>query len=154
MRIFLLLLLAFPFVELALLISLADWIGAGGVFLYLVLSALLGIVMLRNQKLGALLTLFSVMREGRASVWQLMWPLRYLLAGALFVLPGIISEVAAVLLLLPFKGPALGSPGMGGTAAGNPPFDTPPEPQAGGSTIDGEYHRVDDDRTQLTERKP
>ena len=40
--IFLLLLLAFPFVELALLISLADWIGAGGVFLYLVLSALLG----------------------------------------------------------------------------------------------------------------
>ena len=153
MRIFLLLLLAFPFVELALLISLADWIGAGGVFLYLVLSALLGIVMLRNQKLGALLTLFSVMREGRASVWQLMWPLRYLLAGALFVLPGILSEVAAVLLLLPFKGPALGSAGTGGTA-GRPPFDTPPEPQAGGSTIDGEYHRVDDDRTQLTERKP
>ena len=153
MRIFLLLLLAFPFVELALLISLADWIGAGGVFLYLVLSALLGIVMLRNQKLGALLTLFSVMREGQASVWQLMWPLRYLLAGALFVLPGILSEVAAVLLLLPFKGPALGSAGTGGTA-GSPPFDTPPEPQAGGSTIDGEYHRVDDDRTQLTERKP
>ncbi|MCG9064053.1 membrane protein FxsA [Laribacter hongkongensis] len=154
MRIFLLLLLAFPFVELALLISLADWIGAGGVFLYLVLSALLGIVMLRNQKLGALLTLFSVMCEGRASVWQLMWPLRYLLAGALFVLPGILSEVAAVLLLLPFKGPALGGAGTGGTA-GSPPFDTPPGPQAGGgSTIDGEYHRVDDDRTQLTERKP
>ena len=73
---------------------------------------------------------------------------------ALFVLPGIISEVAAVLLLLPFKGPALGSAGTGGTA-GSPPFDTPPGPQAGGgSTIDGEYHRVDDDRTQLTERKP
>jgi UPF0716 protein FxsA len=52
------------------------------VFLLVVASSLLGIWMLRNQKLGALITLSSVLRQGQqVSLYSLLWPLRYALSG-------------------------------------------------------------------------
>ncbi|WP_434630903.1 FxsA family protein [Chromobacterium sp. CV08] len=136
MRALLLLLLIYPFAEIAALVALADHIGGLAVFLLVVLSSMLGLWMLRHQKLGALLTLGSMMRQGdKVSLYSLLWPLRYALAGVLFLLPGLLSDLAAILLLLPLKGPdiqlrtAPPAPG-GGTASGD--------------VIEGEYNRVDE----------
>lgn len=130
MPIFLLVLL-FPIIEILLLVSLANHIGLMATLLYLILSALLGSWMLRNQKLGTLLTLGSIMRQGeRVSIYSLLWPLRYALAGVLFIIPGILSEVGAILLLLPLKGPAMQ------TASRQAPMDD--------DVIEGEFQRVDD----------
>jgi len=131
MRIFLLLLLLYPLLEIATLVALADHFGGGTVLLIVLASSLLGVWMLRNQKLGALLTLSSVLRQGgQVSLYSLLWPLRYALSGLLFAIPGIISDLLAILLLLPFKGPALKVPVAG---HGNSPDDV----------IEGEYSRVD-----------
>ena len=138
MRALLLLLLIYPFAEIAVLVALADHIGGLAVFLLVLLSSMLGLWMLRNQKLGALLTLGSLMRQGeKVSLYSLLWPLRYALAGLLFLLPGLLSDALAVLLLLPIKGPEIQMPTGGPRPA--------PGPAAGpGDVIEGEYSRVDD----------
>lgn len=131
MRAFLLMILLYPFLEVASLVYMADKLGGGFVLGWVVISALIGILMLRNQKIGALLTLGAVFnqREG-LSLYALLWPLRFLLAGVLFVIPGVISDVLAVLLLLPLSGPKLRMPN-----AAVAPRD---------GSIEGEYTRVDD----------
>ncbi|WP_024301170.1 FxsA family protein [Pseudogulbenkiania sp. MAI-1] len=131
MRGLLLLILLYPFAEIATLVAMADAWGGGVTMLWVVMSAIIGIAMLRNQQLGALLTLGSLMRQGdRVSLYSLLWPLRYLLAGVLFLIPGVISDVLALLLLLPLQGPTIKRPA------------TPP--QAADNVIDGEYTRVDE----------
>lgn len=131
MRIFLLILLVFPFAEITLLVMLASHIGTLGTLLYLLASAFLGSWMLRNQKLGALLTIGSIMRQGEGvSIYSLLWPLRYALAGVLFIIPGVLSELAGILLLLPLKGPKLKV-----ASQGQPLQD---------DVIEGEFQRVHD----------
>jgi UPF0716 protein FxsA len=130
------LILLFPVVEIMLLVALASHIGFMATLLYLILSALLGSWMLRNQELGALLTAGSVVRQGsRVSIYSLLWPVRYALAGVLFIIPGILSEIAAVALLLPLKGPAIR------TAPAGPAPDS--------DVIEGEFQRVDTPPTSL-----
>lgn len=132
----LLMVLLFPVVEILLLVSLASHIGLFATLLYLIASALLGSWMLRNQELGALLTLGSIMRQGnRVSAYALLWPIRYAFAGVLFIIPGILSEIFAILLLLPFKGPA--------TVAAQP------APAQDDTIIEGEFQRVDEAPTPI-----
>jgi UPF0716 protein FxsA len=141
MPLFLLIILAFPIAEITLLSMLASHIGVFGMLLYLIASALLGSWMLRNQKLGALLTMGSLMRQGEGiSIYSLLWPLRYALAGVLFILPGILSELAGVVLLLPLKGPALKA-----TTTGQGPM--PPDEDV----IEGEFQRVDEPRPSIAD---
>lgn len=137
MRAFLLVLLLYPIAELASLIYLADVIGSGWTFAWILATALLGIGMMRNGKLGSLLTLGSVMREREVSLFSLLWPLRIVLAGLLFAIPGLISDVLAIVLLLPFKGPSLKTP--------DPMQGFQPQQQSpqDGDIIEGEYQRVD-----------
>ncbi|MBI3145539.1 MAG: FxsA family protein [Pseudogulbenkiania sp.] len=131
MRGLLLLILLYPFAEIATLVAMADAWGGGMTMLWVILSAIIGIAMLRNQQLGALLTLGSLMSQGdRVSLYSLLWPLRYLLAGVLFLIPGVNSDVLAILLLLPLKGPSIPRPAA-------------PPPSAD-KVIDGEYTRVDE----------
>ncbi len=140
MRAILLLILAYPFLEVASLVYMADHFGGGFVLGWVVVSALIGVLMLRNQKVGALLTLGAVLRKpGEVSLYGLLWPLRFLLAGVLFLIPGFISDVLAVLLLLPLKGPSLKVPPAGGF--GGAGGQTGP---GGDGAIEGEYTRVDE----------
>ncbi|MBV8648565.1 FxsA family protein [Paludibacterium sp.] len=137
MPIFLFILLL-PIIEILLLVQLAGHIGFLGTLLYLILSAMLGSWMLRHQKVGALLALGSVLRHGEGtSIYSLLWPLRYALAGVLFIIPGVLSEIAALMLLLPLKGPKL----SGRAEAQTPPADD--------HVFEGEFHRVDDPAGQL-----
>lgn len=133
MRAFLFILLLYPFIEVAALVGLASRIGSGGVMLYILGCALLGIWMLRHQKLAALLTLRTIVhKEGRIPMYSMLWPMRYVLAGLLLILPGIINTLAAVLLLLPLR--------RVGIPMSQPQSPPPGQPPA----IDGEYQRVDD----------
>lgn len=139
MRIFLLIILAFPFVEIALLSMLASHIGVFGMLLYLLASALLGSWMLRNQQVGALFAAGSLLRQGQGvSIYSLLWPLRYALAGVLLIIPGVLSELFAIVLLLPLKG------FPGATQATRQPLAD--------DVIEGEFHRVDTTAEALPEQ--
>lgn len=136
MRVFLILLLLYPFAEVFSLVMLADAIGSGWTFVWTLFTFLLGIGMMRNSKLATLLTIGSVLKQKQVSLFALLWPIRIMLAGLLFAIPGLISDVFALLLLLPWKGPTLANmPPPGPQAA--------PEASSNGDIIEGEYQRVD-----------
>lgn len=98
---------------------------------YLGLSVLLGILMLRHQKLTTLLVLRDwVQRKGRLPAYSLLWPIRYAFAGVLFIIPGVINELVALLILLP----------IGGIPT---PNNKNPLSSTSDDVIEGEYHRVD-----------
>lgn len=144
MRIFLLLLLGFPLLEMGLLVWLGSKFGLW-VLLWLIATTVLGVMMLRHYGVSALLPVWGMMRQGQISLYQLLWPIRFVIAGVLFLIPGVLTDIAAILLLLPFGGPALQTPSQ--PSYGESPFTPPPrsESTAGEhTTIDGEYQRVDD----------
>ncbi|MDC7700984.1 FxsA family protein [Vogesella indigofera] len=136
MRAFLIVLLLYPFAEIFSLVTLADAIGGGWTIAWLLFTVLLGVAMMRNSKLASLLTIGSVLKQGQVSLLALLWPLRVMLAGLLFAIPGLISDVLALLLMLPWRGPTL---------ANMAPPSPPPaaDGSAGGDIIEGEYQRVD-----------
>jgi len=132
-------LLAFPLIELVGLIVLAGRIGGLAVLLWLIVSALAGLWILRNQRLGMLLTAWGALNAGgQMSLYQMLWPLRFMLAGVLRIFPGVFSDLIALVLLLPLRGPDLGA-GMGGE----------PPRAANDSVIEGEFSRVDDPKKRL-----
>ena len=63
-----------------------------------------------------------------------------LLAGVLLIFPGVISDLIALILLLPLRGPQLGA---GQSAPGEGPR------AANDSVIEGEFSRVDDPKKRL-----
>ena len=141
MRRFAWIILAFPVIELIGLVLLAGRIGGLATLLWLVASALAGMWILRNQRLGLLLTAWGALNQGgQMSLYQMLWPLRFLLAGVLLIFPGVISDIIALILLLPLRGPQLGAgsgaPGEGPRAAND-------------SVIEGEFIRVDDPKKRL-----
>lgn len=94
-------LLVIPVVELAVLVSLGHAIGAPAVLGLVVGSALLGLGLSRRE--GA-----RVLREWQGSVQRGELPREGLtssvllvLAGILFVVPGILTDAAGLLLLVP-----------------------------------------------------
>lgn len=132
MRALALIFLLYPFLEVSTLVWLADAIGGGATLLWVLASVVLGVFLLRNQNLAALLTLRATLQHrGEVSPYAMLWPLRTLLAGVLLIIPGLISDVIALILLLPLRGPTIR-------------VDTRGTPHAGADVIEGEYTRVDE----------
>jgi UPF0716 protein FxsA len=130
MRALLFLILLYPLAEIVALIALAQHFGALATFAFLAASALFGLFLLRNQKLAMLFSLGSLLQQGNGTVaiYPLLWPLRTMIAGVLFMIPGPISDVIGLLLLLPFRGPTLQTP-------------RPVQPD---NVIDGDFTAVDE----------
>lgn len=96
--------------------------------LWLALAFGLGILMLRHHKLAVMATLFSDLRTGAITPRSLFTLARYYIAALLFIIPGPISDVVGIVLLLPW----------GGQGTPRPPQDD--------SILEGEYRRVDPHR--------
>ena len=122
---FLLLVLGYPVAEIFSIFWLAGEIGGFWTFCWLLVSFLLGALMLRHHKLAVMLALFGDLRNGALTPRALLRVARYYLAALFFMIPGPLSDVAAILLLLPWGGSA-----------------TPPKPVDDG-ILEGEYRRVE-----------
>lgn len=94
-----LILLAFPFAELFLLISLADEYGWWLLF-YLVVVAYLGLQLIRGEKLLLSAKMMQSMAAGGNPVKTMLGSARNMMAGVLLIIPGVISDMIAVILLL------------------------------------------------------
>ncbi|WP_434778785.1 FxsA family protein [Neisseria sp. Ec49-e6-T10] len=91
--------------EICSIIFVADAIGAFWTMIWFIASFLLGLFMLRNVGLSKIFVLGSLWKNNTLSFYQAMWPIRYTLAAILFMIPGFVSDLLALLLILPFKGP-------------------------------------------------
>ena len=96
-----LLFLVLPFVEIVLIIQIGSTIGVGPTLAIMVLSAVLGSWLCKREGLGVLRRLNESLDEGRIPTTELADGALILLAGALMVTPGFITDVTGLLLLIP-----------------------------------------------------
>lgn len=118
-------LLAFPILEIVLLIKLGALYG-WWLALYLVLAAVAGWSLIQEERLALVGRLFQVARQGGHPATALFATARKLIAGVLLIIPGVISDTIAVALLL--------MPSPKGHAA----------PAANDDIIEGEWRREDE----------
>ncbi len=132
-------LLAFPFLEIAVLIELSQRYG-WWVLAYLLIIGYLGLKLIRSEKDLIAARMFQQLGAGGNPVSAMFSTARNMFAGVLLLIPGVISDVIAVMLLLmPAKTPATGKPGS------HPGFGS--RASANDDVIEGEF-------TEVSESKP
>mgnify|MGYP000588359043 CR=1 FL=1 len=98
-----LILLAFPIAEIWLLIELADRYG-WLLLLYLVGIGWLGLRLIREEKSSFSVRMMQNMASGGNPVKAIFGSARNIIAGVLLMLPGVITDIIAVsLLLIPIR---------------------------------------------------
>ncbi len=95
----LIILLGFPVLEISILINLAEqygwWVGV-----YLLGSASLGWLLIQEERLAVFGRLYQASQGTQTPIRALLTSASRLVAGVLLILPGVISDVIAVLILL------------------------------------------------------
>jgi UPF0716 protein FxsA len=144
-------------VEVAAAVAVAAWIGVGWTLLLLLGLSLLGAVLLRREGARAWRSFSAAVAEGRPPGREAMNGMLVLLGALLIIVPGFVTDVLALLCLLPFSRKLIGRVLVGwaltrgkatvvrvrasrGPAGTMPPPGAPgaPEPPGRGRVIDGE----------------
>ena len=97
----LLLFIAIPLIEIALFIQLGSVLDLGWILLIVVLTAILGSWLVRQQGRGVLVELQRSMSELRDPTEPLVHGAMILFAGALLLTPGFFTDTIGFLLLIP-----------------------------------------------------
>ncbi|GGJ82849.1 FxsA family protein [Pseudomonas matsuisoli] len=101
MRVFLILLLLFPVIELAVLIKVGSMIGVLATLLLIVGSAILGAMLLRVAGVTTALRARERLARGETPDREMLEGLMVAVGGVLLMLPGFISDVIGLFCLLP-----------------------------------------------------
>ena len=101
MRYFTVLLLLFPFIEIYTLISVGGSIGAFNSVLLIIITGALGLFLLRNQGLKALLTLRSRETAFEPTPDNILKNLFTPIGGFFLLIPGFLTDILGLLILLP-----------------------------------------------------
>lgn len=127
----------FPLVELILLILLGSAIGAGPLILWVLLTAVLGVVLMRRAGWQAWRQADWRMRRGESPARELTDGALVSIGGLLLILPGPITDFLGLLCLLPFS-----RRWLAGHYRGMPGSVPPGRPDGDGAvTLEGEYRR-------------
>ena len=133
-----LILLAFPIAEIWLLIELADQYG-WLLLLYLVAIGWLGLRLIREEKAKFSVSMMQNIAAGGNPAKAVFGTARNIIAGVLLMLPGVITDIIAVtLLLIPIRN----SQPLGESSS-NEPFRSSPHQAANDDVIEGEFRRED-----------
>ena len=97
----LLLFIVMPLVELALLFYIAHYIGGWETFALVILTGTLGAILARREGTRCWYNIQQKLAAGQAPTAELIEGPLILLAGAFLITPGVITDCAGLLLLLP-----------------------------------------------------
>lgn len=99
------LILAWPLLEIGLFVVVGGWLGLWATLAWVILSAMLGIGLIRGLGMGALREVRG--GGGIAALQPMAHSALIMLSGMLLILPGFFTDFVGVLLLLPFVRTAL-----------------------------------------------
>ena len=97
----LLLFIAVPIVEMWILIQVGGEIGALPTIGLVVLTATIGLSLLKRQGLSTLMSAQAKMDQGRIPAGELVSGVMLAVGGALLLTPGFVTDVVGFLLLIP-----------------------------------------------------
>lgn len=143
----LILFIVLPLVETWLLIKVGSVIGAGWTILAVISTAVIGSQLVRRQGLQTFANIQACQARGEMPAVPMLEGAALLLAGALLVTPGFISDTLGFLLLVPplrqYAARGILARAITITPAGTPGND-PRQPGSGANkdnVIEGEYRR-------------
>lgn len=137
----LVILLAFPFLEIAILVNLAQHYG-WWLLAYLLIIGYLGLKLIRSEKNMMATRMFQQMGAGGNPLAVMFSTARNLFAGVLLLIPGVISDgIAVLLLLIPMKNPPAQSTQTGAH------FRSARYSSANDEVIEGEFTEVRETNT-------
>ncbi|WP_377808275.1 FxsA family protein [Azospirillum sp. A29] len=96
----LLLILLLPILEIVGFIQVGDWIGAGPTIGLLALSAVVGMLIVRHQGLASLSKAQAAAAHGEAPIGTVLDGFCAVLAGVLLIVPGFLTDILGILLLI------------------------------------------------------
>jgi UPF0716 protein FxsA len=145
-------LIGLPLLEIALFIEVGGRIGLWPTLALIVLTAVIGLWMLRQQGFAVLMRAQRQLAEGTLPVGEVFEGLCLVIAGALLLAPGFLTDAVGALLLIPavrralyrhmrqrFEPHIVRGPGDSGAGA----WDRPPR----GPTIETEYEEIEPGRS-------
>ena len=142
------LLLAFiliPVVEIMVFIEIGGWIGLWPTIAIVILTAVAGTALLRRQGLAVLMRFREATARGELPVMEIFVGLCLLVAGALLLTPGFVTDILGFCLFVPqFRNLVarvvwawMSRKGVLSMHVANN--------DRGGTIIDGEFEKMDDD---------
>ena len=149
-------LVAFPLLEIGLLIRAARSIGFWWVCLIVLATAVAGSIVIQREGLKTFARTMARIEAGRSALEPMLQGFLKIIAGMLLIFPGLISDAAGLLLLIPAVRNAAASalPRIFSASIVSSGFEKPsqntqdaPAQDLGGGdgiTIEGEYERVDE----------
>jgi len=149
-------LIALPVLELALLIKTGQSIGFWATLGLVVGAGVAGALVLSRQSMSTMREMMQAASEGRPPVTAAIDGAFLLLAGALLLTPGLLTDVLALLLLIPpirrgiarwglnrlIRRSGLDDPGRDEIEAGRSGAERPAGRRSEGPIIDGEFERL------------
>jgi UPF0716 protein FxsA len=90
-----------PLVEIAVIIQVGDWLGIVNTIGLLILVSVAGAWLVKRQGLGVLRRIGEQRRAGQVPAAAVFDGALILVAGALLLFPGFVTDVFGLLLLLP-----------------------------------------------------
>ncbi len=141
----LLIFLLLPAAEIWLMIKVGGVIGAGWTVLLLALTAVAGVALVRSQGLAALRRIQDMLGRGELPAREVLGGVCLLIAGALLLVPGFITDVLGVFLLIPMlrRGLISGLLQRGVIHAAGPTSTSPPQEEERSRVLEGESRRLD-----------
>ncbi len=95
-------LVAFPLLELAILIKVGSFIGVGFTFLIILLTFILGVTVVRRQGIGVARRFVATANTGETPVEPMVDGMLLFFAGGCLIAPGLITDCIGLVLLVPF----------------------------------------------------
>ena len=149
-----LLTVAFPLLELAILIKVGAIIGVWATLAIIIGTAVLGFTVAREQGLGVARRIVETMRSGEPPLEPMMEGMLLMFAGACLIAPGLITDCIGLVLLVPWlrqraartilERNLIGYKARKQRARRPTRADQPGPGSSQGPTIEGEYERVDE----------
>jgi UPF0716 protein FxsA len=96
-----LLLVLWPLVEIAVFLQVVDWIGVLNTLALMVAISLCGAWMVKRQGIGTLARMRAELDDGRVPTGPMTEGGLLALAGFLLLIPGFVTDVAGLALLVP-----------------------------------------------------
>ena len=91
-----------PLVELFILIKIGGHIGALNTILLVIFTVLLGAMLVRMEGLRTLRQIQSSLAQGQLPAEELIDGVLIFAGGILLVIPGVLTDLCALILLLPY----------------------------------------------------
>ena len=140
-----LLFLIVPLIEIYVLIEVGSVIGAGWTILLVVLTAVIGVNLLRQQGVSTLMRANQVMSQGQIPAMEMMEGIVLAVGGALLITPGFFTDILGFLCLIPqTRRGFIRHMLLNSTIQSTYSVHRETETRRGSRTIEGDYTREDD----------